>query len=98
VDLSDLIRIHDQAIWYHRRALDLFQQGKYLAAELENNQAIALYSRYAEFHTLAGKLSALQGNFRQAVSAWRKAVEIDPENEIACCCLRAIGQFKIMDT
>jgi len=97
VNLSELIHVHDQAIWYHRQALDLYQQGDYLAAQVNNNQAIALYSRYAEFHTLAGKLSALQGNFSQAIAAWLKALEIDPQNEIATCCLQIVGQFKIID-
>jgi len=98
VNLSELIRIHDLSIWYHRQALDLCRKRDYLTAQANNNRAIALYSRYAEFHTLAGKLSALQGNFRQAIAAWRIALEIDPQNEIATCCLQMVSQFKIIDT
>jgi tetratricopeptide (TPR) repeat protein len=94
VDLSELILVHDQAIWYHRQALNLFQQGDYLAAEAENNRAIALHSHQADFHALAGKLSALQGDFRQAIAAWRKAIQIDPENEVAGNCLKIIDKLK----
>lgn len=85
-DLSDLIRLHDQAIWYHRQALHLWQQGHYLEAEANNNQALALYHSNADFHALAGKLSALQGNFREAIASWQQALKFDPENAIARGC------------
>jgi len=88
--LSDLIRLYDQAIWYHRQALDLLQQGHYAEAEANNNQALALYDSHAEFHALAGKLSALQGNFRLAIASMQQALKFDPQNAIACTFVQMI--------
>lgn len=93
-DLSDLIRLHDQAIWYHRQALDLWQQGRYLEAATQNNQALALNYSSGDFHTLAGKLSALQGNFREAITSWYQALKFDPENDIASGCLEVVRQIQ----
>lgn len=89
-DLSDLIRLHDQAIWYHRQALYLLSQGRYSEAEAHNNSAIALDYSNADFHALAGKLEALQGKFREAISEWQQALKFDPQNAIACNCLEMI--------
>lgn len=89
-DLSDLIRLHDQAIWYHRQALYLFSQGLYSQAMAYNNNAIGLHYRNADFHALAGKLAALQGEFKEAVLSWQQALEFDPQNAIACNCLQMI--------
>ncbi len=89
-DLSDLICLHDQAIWYHRQALYLLSQGRYSEAETYNNRAIALHYSNADFHALAGKLAALQGEFREAISAWQQALKFDPQNAIACNCLQMI--------
>ncbi|MEH1966580.1 MAG: hypothetical protein V7K91_08810 [Nostoc sp.] len=61
MDLSDILHLHNQAIWYHRQALYLFTQNSYSEAVAGNNRAIALYSSNADFHALAGKLWALQG-------------------------------------
>jgi tetratricopeptide (TPR) repeat protein len=82
-DLSDLIRLHDEAIWYHRQALSLLQQDCYTLAEASNNQALALHYSNAHFHALAGKLSALQGNFSSAVASWQQALKFDSKNAIA---------------
>ncbi|WP_420761503.1 tetratricopeptide repeat protein [Nostoc sp. CALU 546] len=90
VDLSDLFSLHDQAIWDHREALYLLSQGRYSEAAMHNNQAIALYSSNADFHALAGKLWALQGEFREAIASWQQALKFDPENAIACDCLQMI--------
>ena len=90
VDLSDLFRLHDQAIWYHKQALDLFAQGRYPEAATHNNRAIALSYSNADFHALAGKLSALQGEFAQAVSSWQQALKFDPQNVIASNCLQML--------
>jgi len=98
VDLSELIHVHDQAIWYHRKALDLYQQKDYLAAQTANDQALALYSHHAEFSALAGKLFALQGDFRQAIAAWRRAIAIDPQQEVASRCLQMIEEIKASTT
>ncbi len=89
-DLSDLICLHDQAIWYHRQALYLLSQGRYSEAEADNNSAIALHYSNADFHALAGKLEALQGKFREAISEWQQALKFDPQNAIACNCLQMI--------
>jgi len=89
-DLSDLFRLHDQAIWYHRQALHLLSQKRYPEAAAYNNQAIALYYSNADFHALAGKLSALQGEWREAVCSWQQALKFDPQNAIACNCLQMI--------
>ncbi|MEA5504985.1 tetratricopeptide repeat protein [Halotia wernerae UHCC 0503] len=90
VDLSDLFRLHDQAIWYHRQALHLLTQGRYPEAAAHNNQALALYYSNADFHALAGKLSALQGEWKEAISSWQQALKFDPQNAIASNCLQMI--------
>ncbi|MEC4818890.1 MAG: tetratricopeptide repeat protein, partial [Scytonema sp. PMC 1069.18] len=87
---SDLFRLHDQAIWYHKQALHLFTQERYPEAAAHNNQALALYYSNADFHALAGKLSALQGEFREAISSWQQALKFDPQNAIAYNCLQMI--------
>jgi Flp pilus assembly protein TadD len=89
-DLSDLIRLHDQAIWYHRQALYLLSLGHYSEAEANNNNSIALHYNNADFHALAGKLAALQGKFVEAVFEWRQALKFDPQNSIASNCLQMI--------
>ncbi|MBW4643670.1 MAG: tetratricopeptide repeat protein [Goleter apudmare HA4340-LM2] len=89
-DLSDLLRLHDQAIWYHRQALHLCSQGRYAQAAAQNNAALALYSSNADFHALAGKLSALQGEFREAIASWQQALKFDPQNAVAGDCLQMI--------
>jgi tetratricopeptide (TPR) repeat protein len=95
-DLSDLIRLHDQAIYYHRLALNLFQKGYYLEAAIENNRAIALQGNCADFHALDGKLWALQGHFHQAIAAWNRAIKINPENQIADHCLQIINKLRTL--
>ncbi len=89
-DLSDLITLHDQAIWYHRQSLHLLSTGRYLEAATHNNQALALYSSHADFHALAGKLSALQGEWRDAIGSWQQALKLDSKNAVACDCLEMI--------
>ncbi|MDB9316984.1 MULTISPECIES: hypothetical protein [Cyanophyceae] len=89
-DLSDLLSLHDQAIWYHRQALHLLSKGRYPEAATHNNQALALYYMNADFHALAGKLSALQGEWREAMASWQQALKFDPKNAIAGNCLQMI--------
>jgi tetratricopeptide (TPR) repeat protein len=89
-DLSELLCLHDQGIWYHKQALHLLTQGRYPEAAAHNNQALALYYSNADFHALAGKLSALQGEFREAIASWQQALKFDPQNAIACNCLQMI--------
>jgi tetratricopeptide (TPR) repeat protein len=83
VDLSPLIQIHDQALWYYCQAIQALQAGNYPAAITWNNQALALCSNNADFHALAGQLWALQGEFRQAILAWETARQISPQHQAA---------------
>jgi tetratricopeptide (TPR) repeat protein len=96
-DLSDLIRLYDQAIWYHKQALYLLSQGRYSEAAAQNNSAIALDYSNANFHVLAGKLRALQGEFREAIASWQQALKFDPENAIAYNCLQMIQLIDISE-
>jgi tetratricopeptide (TPR) repeat protein len=89
-DLSDLFRVHDQAIWYHKQAIDLLAQKRYLEAAAHNKRAIALYVSNANFHALAGKLSALQGEFPEAIASWQQALKFDSQNTVASNCLEMI--------
>ncbi len=89
-DLSDLIHLHDQAMWYHTEALYLLSIWRYSEAGVHNNSAIALHYSNADFHALAGKLEALQGKFREALFEWQLALKFDPQNAIAFNCLQMI--------
>lgn len=90
VDLSPLIQIHDQALWYYHQAIQAMHAGNYPAAVTWNNQALALYGNHADFHVLAGQLWALQGEFRQAFFAWEKAQQINPQHRIASTYLQRL--------
>ena len=90
-DLSPLIRIHDQALWCHRQALQRLQQGDYLEAKGYNEQAIALHQNNADFHALAGQLWALEGEFSLAVISWQKAVRLKPQQPLASSCLQILA-------
>jgi tetratricopeptide (TPR) repeat protein len=94
-DLSALLRLHDQAIWYHRQALHLCSQGYYAQAAAQNQAALALHYRNADFHALAGKIWALQGEFPEAIAAWQQALKFEPQNAFAGDCLQMI---KLMTT
>jgi tetratricopeptide (TPR) repeat protein len=94
-DLSDLITIYNHAVWYHREALGLFGRKFYHQAQEFNDKAIALHYKQADFHTLAGKLWALQGEYGKAISAWRVALDIEPKQAIAGECLELISKLKI---
>ena len=89
-DLSDLISLHDQAVWYHRQALNLFSKERYPEAATHNNQALGLYYSHADFHALAGKIWALQGEWKEAIASWQQALKFDPKNGIAGDCLQMI--------
>ncbi|MBD2300966.1 hypothetical protein [Nostoc sp. FACHB-190] len=92
-DLSDLLRLYDQAIWHHKQALDLLSQKRYSEAATYNNQALALHYSNADFHALAGKLSALQGKFREAISSWQQALKFDSQNAVADHCLQLMTKI-----
>ncbi len=83
VDLSPLIHIHDQALWYYRQAIQALQAENYAAATTWNHQALDLYGDNADFHALAGQLWALQGEFRWAIAAWEKARQLNPQHRTA---------------
>jgi tetratricopeptide (TPR) repeat protein len=90
VDLSPLIHIHDQAVWYYRQAIQALEAGNYPAATAWNSQALALYSHNDDFYALEGQLWALQGKFRQAIFAWEKAQQINPQHRTASTCLQGL--------
>ena len=92
VDLSPLIRIHDQALSYHRQALQFLQQGDYSKAKRNNEQAIALHQNSADFHALAGQLWALEGEFSLAAVSWQKAVDLNPQQPLASSCLQILTE------
>lgn len=91
-DLSSLIQIHDRAVWHYRQALQLFTTGDYLAAQVQNDRAIALHHN-ADFYALAGQLWALQGEFQQAIVAWKQAQQLEPSHPVACSCLQILTDF-----
>jgi len=90
VDLAPLIQLYDQAIWYHRQAIQSFQAGDYATAIAHNQQAIALHSQQPDFHALAGQLAALQGDFSQAITAWETAQRLDPKHPTATFFLKLV--------
>jgi tetratricopeptide (TPR) repeat protein len=83
IDLSPLIRIHDQSIGYHRRAIQALQEKNYSVAADWNHQALGLSNNNADFHALAGQLLALQGKFQEAIGAWEKAVKLNAQHPTA---------------
>jgi tetratricopeptide (TPR) repeat protein len=54
---------------------------------------LALYANNADFHALAGQLWTLQGEFRQAIKAWKKAQQLDPQHSTAGACLECLMAF-----
>jgi Flp pilus assembly protein TadD len=92
-DLSTLIRLHDQAIDHHRRAIAQLIGGDITAAITANNQAIALHSQHPKFHALAGQLWAWQGEFGQAWRSWQLAQKLDPQNATVSAYLDGLVQL-----
>ncbi len=88
VDLAPLIRLHDQAMWHHRQAIQAFKAGEIEAAIAWNSQAIALSFKNADFHALEGQLWALQGKLGQAIAAWEKARQLNPQHPTAHAALQ----------
>lgn len=89
-DLSTLVYLHDQAIWHYRQAIALLQQANYPAAHDQLNQAIALNQQNATFHTLEGQLWAIQGQWKEAIAAWKTARRLDPKEGRAIAYLRQL--------
>ena len=90
-DLSALIQIHDRALWHYRQAIDHLHANDYPVAQTHIQQALALNSRNAAFHALAGQLWALQGNWQAAIAAWKHALQFDPGEPIADRCLMLLA-------
>ena len=91
VNLAPLIRLHDQAIWHHRQAIQSFNAGDYPIAIAHNNQAIALNAQQADFHALAGQLWALQGDAVGAIAAWKTAQHLNPQHPTATLYLQQLA-------
>ena len=91
VDLSPLIQVHDQALWYHKQALRLFADGNYAEAKATNEQAIALHHSNPDFHALAGRLWASEGEMQQAIVSWRQTLRLEPHHPSASPCLHLLG-------
>lgn len=92
-DLAPLIQLHDQAIHWHRTAIEQFKIGDLKAATTSNEQAIALHSQHPKFHAFAGQLWAVQGDFKAAVRSWKVAQKLDPKNAIVTSCLEIMNQL-----
>jgi tetratricopeptide (TPR) repeat protein len=97
VDLTPLIHLHDQAIWYHHQAIQALQSGDYRLSMYRNNQALALYASHADFYALAGQLLALQGELGAAIAAWQKARQLSPQHETASACLQFFSTPDVHD-
>lgn len=91
VDLAPLIRLHDQAIWHHRQAIQSFNAGDYAIAIAHNNHALTLNAQQADFHALAGQLWALQGNAARAIAAWKTAQHLNPQHPAATVYLQQLA-------
>lgn len=87
-DLTPLVEIHDRAIHHYRQAITSFNIGAYDTAQAYLDQAIAIDHRNADFYALSGQLWALQGNFQQAIDAWKQAKQLDPKHPTAASCLQ----------
>jgi tetratricopeptide (TPR) repeat protein len=93
VELTPLIHLHDRAIWYHRQAVQAFKLGDYPTASAWNDQALAIEFNNADFQALAGQLWALQGELQRAITAWKKAQQLNPQHQTAEACLRVLGMI-----
>jgi tetratricopeptide (TPR) repeat protein len=93
VDLSPLIHISDQALWHYQQAVEEFKAGRYEQAAASNQRALALHSSNADFQVLAGQLWALQGEFRPAIAAWKRARQLNPQHPRATACLQCLVEF-----
>ena len=97
VDLTPLIHLHDQAIWYHHQAIQALRSGDYREATHRNDRALTLYANHADFHALAGQLWALQGEFGAAIAAWQKALQLSPQHATASACLQFLATLDLSD-
>lgn len=96
-DLSPLIHIHDQALWYYKQALQCLKNCDYSQAKVCNEQALALHQNNADFQTLAGRLWALEGEFQQAITSWQKALRLDPQNPVAGSNLQILTELLLLN-
>ncbi|MCU0571133.1 MAG: hypothetical protein MUF49_31780 [Oculatellaceae cyanobacterium Prado106] len=93
-DLSDLIQLHDRALWHYQQAIQSFTAGDYPQALTQNQQALALHSQNADFHAFAGQLLALQGQWGGAIAAWNQAQSLDPQHPTAQTYLHLLDQIR----
>lgn len=87
-DLTRLIQIHDRAIQHYRQAITALQATDYTTAQTQVQQALHLNHNNPDFYALAGQLWALQGEFQQAIVAWKQAQQLDPTHAVANSCLQ----------
>lgn len=64
--------------------------GNYTEAKAINEQALALHHGNADFHALAGRLWALEGELQQAIASWRRALMLNPQHLSASRCLQSL--------
>lgn len=94
-DLTALIQVHDQAVWWYRQACEAFEAEDYPTAQTAVQAAIALHgSQYAEFYLLAGKVWAMQGEWSQAWQAWRQAAALEPKSEAVQALLQQMSLLR----
>jgi len=91
VDLAPLICLHDLALWHYPEAIQSFKSVDLVKAISQNQQAIALDSRNADFYVLSGQILALQGELDLAIAAWHKAMAISPKHSKAVEFLQLLG-------
>ena len=93
-----LIRLHDHAIYLHRQAIAQFAAGDVTQAIETNETAIAIHLQQPKFHTFAGQLWAVQGDFKAAARSWQTAQQIDPKDTIVADCLSILKELKSATT
>ncbi len=97
VDLTPLIHLHDQAIWYHHQAIQALRSGDDREAMHRNDRALALYANHADFHALAAQIWALQGELGAAIAAWQKALQLNPQHPTAGTFLQVLATPDLSD-
>jgi cytochrome c-type biogenesis protein CcmH/NrfG len=90
-DLEPLIRLHDQALWHYNQAIAA--QSDLATAIAQMQQAIALNSRNSDFYAFLGQLWGLQGDFQQAIAAWKIAEQLNPRCVAAKQALDLLAQL-----
>lgn len=71
------------AIRYVKRGVQEYNAKRYDDAVHSFRKALSFDANYARAHTYLGNALYKRGHVTEAVSAWQKAVEVDPESEAA---------------